>query len=318
MSKMRYILLVALAALLSVACERRPMEEQYLKVYLDLSINRDVINYEVKDDQPGLMRVAFFDAFSGEYISHDFVSQDGGYIFAPHGDVDMVVYNIEAGETRVRNYYVWRDIEAYTNEISEQQRSRFTRYLQSRVDTRPSYDDIRVTPGHLFVAREQMIHIPEHIDGDVFIIKTTARTVVESWTVEVNGITGMEWVGSVSMMLSGQVASNFIALNKRSTVPVAIYFDVVGTQSRNGTLKTGFETFGREKKSGDPAILSILFTDVNGHPYMYNFDVSDQMEINPQQHIIINGEINIPKPEIGGGFKPEVDDWKEHIYDVDI
>lgn len=318
MSKMRYILLVALAALLSVACQRRPIEENYLRVYLDLTIDRDVTNYHVPNSEPGLMRVAFFDAYSGEYLSHDFVSHDGGYIFAPYGDVDMVVYNIEAGETRLRNYYMWRDIEAYTNEISEQQRSRFTRYLQSRVDTRPSYDDIRVTPGHLFVAREQKIHIPQHINENVFIIKTTARTIVESWTIEVEGITGMEWVGSVSMMLSGQVGSNFVAANRLSTEPVAIYFDVVSAQRRNTFLTSGFETFGREKRSGDPAILSILFTDVQGHPYMYNFDVSDQMENNPKQHIVIRGDINIPKPEVGSGFRPEVDDWNEHEYDIDI
>ena len=316
MSRVRYILLVVMAALFSVACQRRPMEEMYLKVYLDLTIEKEILNYEYVD--PGLMRVAFFDATTGEYLSHDFVSSKGGYIFAPYGDVDMVVYNIEAGETRVRNYYVWRDVEAYTNEISEQQRSPFTRYLQSRVDARPSYDDIRVTPGHLFVARERGIHIPQHINNDVFIIKTTARTIVESWTVEINGITGMEWVGSVAMMLSGQVSSNLIATNTRSTDPVAIYFDAISAQRRSTFIMSRFETFGREKTSGDAAMLSILFTDVAGHPYMYNFDVSDQMEDNPQQHIVINGDIDIPKPEVGGGFAPTVDDWKEFEYDVDI
>ena len=316
MSRVRYILLVVMAALFSVACQRRPMEEMYLKVYLDLTIEKEIVNYEYVD--PGKMRVAFFDSATGEYISHDFVSSKGGYIFAPYGDVDMVVYNIEAGDTRVRNYYVWRDVEAYTNEISEQQRSPFTRYLQSRVETRPSYKDIRVTPGHLFVARERNIHIPQHINEDVFIIKTTARTIVESWTVEINGITGMEWVGSVSMMLSGQVGSNFIATNTRSVDPVAIYFDAISAQRRSTSMLSRFETFGREKTSGDAAILSILFTDVAGHPYMYNFDVSDQMEDNPLQHIVINGEIDIPKPDVGGGFAPTVDDWKEFIYDVEI
>ena len=316
MNRVRYILLVVVAALVSVACQRRPMEDMYLKVYLDLTIEEEIVNYDYVD--PGLMRVAFFDAETGEYLSHDFVSSKGGYIFAPYGDVDMVVYNIEAGETRVRNYYVWRDVEAYTNEISEQQRSPFTRYLQSRVETRPSYDNIRLTPGHLFVARERNIHIPQHITEDVFIIKTTARTIVESWTVEINGITGMEWVGSAAMILSGQVGSNFLATNTRAADPVAIYFDVISAQRRSSFIASHFETFGREKTSGDVALLSILFTDVAGHPYMYNFDVSDQMEDNPQQHIVINGDINIPKPEVGGGFAPTVDDWKEFEYDVDI
>jgi hypothetical protein len=318
MSKVRYILLIAVMALLSVACQRRPMEEEYLRVYLDLHIDKNITNYEVGEKEPGLMRVAFFDAVSGDYLSHDFVSDKGGYIFAPYGDVDMIVYNIEAGETRVRNYYVWNDIEAYTDEISEQQRSRFTRYLQSRVDTRPSYEEIRLTPGHLFVAREHNIHIPRHISQDVFVISTTAKSVVESWTVEINGVMGMEWVGSVSMMISGQVGTHFIATNTDSTSPLALYFDVISLQRRSSTVYSRFETFGREKTSGDIALLSILFTDIQGHPYMYNFDVSAQMENNPSQHIVIDDDINIPKPEIGGGFKPDVDNWKEYEYDIDI
>ena len=318
MSKMRYILLVALVALLSVACQRRPMEEEYLRVYLDLQIDRDVVNYKVGDNEPGLMRVVFFDAVTKEYLSHDFVSHNGGYIHAPYGDVDMVVYNIDAGDTHVRGDYSWNDMEAYTYEISEHQHSRFTRYLQSRESTRPSYDYIRLTPDHLYVARECNIHIPRHITEDVFIIQATAKSVVESWTVDIDGIVGMEWVASVTMMISGQASSHFVAENRDSDIPLALYFDVVSAQRRSAVLSTAFETFGREKTSGDVALLSILFTDVQGHPYMYNFDVSDQMENNPEQKIYIKADINIPKPEVGGGFKPEVDDWNEHIYDIEI
>lgn len=318
MAKLRYIVLLALGVLLVSACQRRPMEDEYLRIYLDLTIDKDIVNYEVKSGEPGLMRVAFFDSVTKEYLCHDYVPSTGGYIFAPYGDVDMLVYNLEAGETRVRNYYSLYDIEAYTNEISEQQRSRFTRYLLSRGDTRPSYDRICVTPGHLFVARKNNIHIPKHITEDVLIIQATAKTVVESWTIEVEGITGLEWVGSVAMMLSGQVNSSFIATPTPSTEPVAIYFDVVSASRRNTVMESRFETFGREKTSGDIALLSILFTDIQGHPYMYNFDVSDQMENNPRQHIVIKGDIDIPKPEVGSGFKPIVDDWKEYEYDVDI
>lgn len=318
MNKIRYILLSLVLLVICGACQRRPMEEEYLRVYLNLNIDKDITNYELKAGEPGLMRVVFFDHATGDYLSHDFVSDRGGYIFAPYGDVDMVVYNLEAGETHVRNIYSWQNMEAYTDEISEQQRSRFTRYLQSRVDSRPSYDDIRLTPGHLFVAREYNIHIPRHIANDVFIINTTAKTVVDSWTVEVRNIEGMEWVGSMSMMLSGQAATHFVAKGSNSTESIALYFDVTKVWRSNTTITTRFETFGREKTSGDQALLSILLIDIAGHPYMYNFDVSAQMEDNPEQHIIIDGDISIPKPEIGGGFKPVVKDWKEYEYDIDI
>lgn len=318
MSRVRYILLVAVVALLSVACQRRPIEEEYLRVYLDLEIDRDVTNYEVGENEPGLMRVAFFDAMTHEYLSHDFVSHNGGYIFAPYGDVDMVVYNIEAGETHVRDYYSWDRMEAYTDEINDMQRGPFVHYLQSRVDSRPSYENIRLTPGHLFVARKHNIHIPKHINNDVFVISAKAESVVESWTIEINGLTGMEWVGSVSMMLSGQVNTHFVATATDSVEPVALYFNVEGKQRSINTITTRFETFGREQMSGDVALLSVVFTDVQGHPYMYNFDVSDQMVNNPRQHIVINGDVYIPKPELGGGFDPTVDDWKEYEYDVDI
>ena len=318
MSRLRNILLVAMALLLVVACERRPIEEEYLRVYLNIEIDKDIVNHEVKDGEPGMMRVVFFDHNTGEYLSHDFVSYKGGYIFAPYGDVDMVVYNYESGDTHVRNTYSWESMEAYTDEISEQQLSRFRRYLLSRVDSRPSYDDIRLTPDHLFVAREHNIHIPRHITNDVFIINTSAKTVVESWTVEIKNVTGMEWVGSMSMMLSGQVATNYIATNTPSPNPTALYFDIAEVQRSETTLISRFETFGREKTSGEAALLSILFFDTAGHPYMYNYDVSDQMENNPQQHIVIEGPIDIPKPEVGGGFKPDVEDWKEFEYDIEI
>jgi hypothetical protein len=264
------------------------------------------------------MRVAFFDAVTGEYLSHDFVASTGGYVHAPYGDVDIVVYNLNAGNTYVRNDYSWNYMEAYTDEISELQRSRFTRYIQSRVDSRPSYDDIRLMPSHLYVARERNIHIPRHITDEVLIIRTTAKSVVESWGIEVESITGMEHVSSVTMMISGQVSSHFMARNQDSEIPVALYFDVISAQRRNTVLYTGFETFGREKTSGESAILSILFTDVQGHPYMFNFDVSDQMDNNPEQKIYIKADINIPKPETGGGFKPDVDGWYEHNYDIEI
>ena len=318
MSKLRYILLVVVTMLIAGACQRRPMEEQYLKVYLNLNIDKEIINHEVKDGEPGLMRVVFFDHYTGEYLSHDFVPYTGGYIFAPYGDVDMVVYNMEAGNTHVRNTYSWNDIEAYTDEVGEQQLSRFRRYLLSRVDSRPSYDEIRFTPSHLFVARRHNISIPRHITNDVFIIDATAKTVVESWTVEIKGVSGMEWVGSMSMMLSGQVCTHFIATDTPSSKPVALYFDIAEVQRSETTLFSRFETFGREKTSGEAALLSILFFDTSGHPYMYNFDVSDQMENNPQQHIVIDGAIDIPKPEIGGGFKPDVENWKEFEYDIEI
>lgn len=318
MSKVRNILVLLVGVLVSVACQRRPIEEQYLKVYLDLKIDKNITNYEVKDNEPGLMRVAFFDAMTKEYLSHDFVSDKGGYIFAPYGNVDMLIYNIDAGETRIRNYYVWDNVEAYTDEISEMQRSKFLRYLQSRVETRPSYEDIRVTPGHLFVAHKQNVYIPQHISEEALVISATAKTVVESWTIEIDGIEGIEWVGSVSMMLSGQVGSKFIATDQISADPIVIYFDVVTASRRNAVINSRFETFGREKRSGDVALLSVLITDRAGHPYMYNFDVSDQMENNPDQHIVIHSAINIPKPEVGGGFAPEVDDWNEYIYDIEI
>lgn len=318
MSRVRYIVLVVVMALAAVACQRRPIEEEYLRVYLNLNFDKNITNYDSKEGEPGLMRVAFFDHATGEYISHDLVSDEGGYIFAPYGDVDMVVYDFETNKTFVRNTYSWLTMEAYTDEISDQQRSGFTRYLLSRMDSRPSYDDIRLTPSHLFVARATNIHIPRHITNDVFIINATAKTVVESWTVEIKGVTGVEYIGSVSMMLSGQVSTYFIAADRPSTKPMALYFDGVETRRSEASLHTRFETFGREKTSGDQALLSILFFDVAGHPYMYNFDVSEQMENNPEQHIVIEGEINIPKPEVGSGFKPDVDDWKEFEYDIDI
>lgn len=318
MNKLRQIVLLVGAVLLLAGCQRRPIEAEYLRVYLDLTIDREVINYKVGEKEPGLMRVVFFDQFTGEYLSHDFVSDEGGYIFAPYGNVDMVVYNVESGNTHIRNYYSYTGIEAYTDEATPQQRGVFSRYLQSREESSPSYAKICVTPGHLFVARKQGITIPRHISQEAFVIQATAKTVVESWTVTLDNVSGLQWVGAVSMMISGQSATSFIATDTPSTESIALYFDAATASRENSTLSSRFETFGREFSSGDPALLSVLFTDVQGHPYLYNFNVSSQMEDNPEQHIHISYPVDIPKPTDGGGFRPEVDDWNEFIYDVII
>lgn len=318
MRSVRYILLVVLTALLSVACQRRPMEEEYLRVYLDLTVDKNITNYDMKSGEPGLLRVAFFDHNTGDYLSHDIVSEQGGYIFAPYGDVDIVVYDFETSKTFVRNTYSWFSMEAYTDEISDQQRGGFKRYLLSREDSRPSYEEICLTPSHLFVARATNVHIPRHISNDVFVINVTAKSIVESWTVEIKGVTGVEYIGSMSLMLSGQISTYFIATDTPATTPSVLYFDGVEAHRSEATLHTRFETFGREKTSGDQALLNILFTDVAGHLYMYTYDVSAQMENNPEQHIIIEDDINIPAPDVGGGFKPSVDNWEEFEYDIDI
>ena len=57
MSRVRYILLVLLTALALVGCRRRPMEEEYLRVYLDLTIDKNIVNYTVPEGEPSLMRV---------------------------------------------------------------------------------------------------------------------------------------------------------------------------------------------------------------------------------------------------------------------
>lgn len=337
MSKIRYILLVAMLALTAVACQRRPLVEEDLSVLLKLDIDYNIPNYTgAKSAQH--MRTSFYDLRSEELRHFDITGMEGGIIHIPAGDYKMLVYNMGTELTQIRHNGNYSTAEAYTNEISRALLGQLKQYLSTRQellnlkdvapapghtpeieeDEQTRLDErIVYTPNHLFVARDEQVDIPVRIEGEgPVVIEATARSVVESWYLEVRTVSGIENIGKVTALITGMVGSNIIASDTRTEEAVTIYEEMcANAQERH--LTTIFNTFGKQPSQRN--ILSVVITDIAGGQYQYNFDISDQFLNNPERRIVVTTDIDIPKPEYGGGgFKPSVDDWDEEHTDIEL
>ena len=337
MSRVRYILLVVMLAFAASACQRRPLVEEDLSVYLKLNIDYDIPHYAgAKSTQH--MRASFYDIQTEELLHVDITGPEGGVIHIPAGDYKMLVYNTGTETTQIRNREVFSAAEAYTNEISHFLLSSLMNYLSTRQElfslksvssdstaNTPEIGDeqtrldesIVYTPNHLFVARDEAVHIPIRIQGDEpVVIEATAQSVVESWLLEVRTITGIENVSKVTALITGMVGSNFIAGDIPSEKSVTIY-EEMNVNAESNSFTTIFNTFG--KQPSERNFLSVVITDTGNGQYQYNFDISDQFINNPERKIVVTTDINVPKPEFGGGgFKPEIDDWEEEHTDIEI
>lgn len=347
MSKIRYILLVAMIALIAPACQRRPLVEEDLSVILKLDIDYNIPHYAGAKSAKH-MRVSFFDAESDRLRHVEITGPEGGLIHVPAGDYKMLIHNTGTESTQIRGKEQFLTTEAYTNEISRTLLGSLKQYLSTRQEllslknvsegnhydtesesnnttttpqapeqTRPLDERIVYTPNHLFVASDEAVNIPIRIAGDApTVIEATARSVVESWYLEVRTVSGIENIGKVTALITGMVGSNFIADNMRTEEAVTIYENMTADRQAQH-LTTIFNTFGKQPSQRN--ILSVVITDIAGGQYQYNFDISDQFVNNPERKIIINTDINIPRPEFGGGgFKPSVDDWDEEHTDIEL
>ena len=305
----------------AMSCERRDMFNENKGIYLRLEIDTVITNYTVKQ-LPETMRVMIYDEESKGLKGYNFVGPEGGEIGIAPGGYDMLVYNFGTEATAIRNDGSWESIEAYTNPVSRFMLANVAVcFAKNKADkptrpTRPEGEIVAYMPDHLFVARREGLQIPVRVENEVMIIDAKAKTVVESWTVSVRTVKGMQYIRSVSALITGMSESNRIARNERSLSPVTIYLDME-KDAANNRLTGRFETFG--KIADQRSVLSVVVTDTSGGQYQYDFDLTEQFENNPAQHLSVETEIDVPEPSKGGGgFNPTVDEWEDISKDIEL
>ena len=312
---------VLLCLMTAVSCERRDMFNENKGIYLRLEIDTVITNYTVKQ-LPETMRVMIYDSGTKGLKGYNFVGPEGGEIGIAPGGYDMLIYNFGTESTVIRNDGSWDNIEAYTNPVSRFLLANVAVcFAKNKADkptrpTRPEGEIVAYMPDHLFVARREGLQIPVRVENEVMIIDAEAKTVVESWTVSVRTVKGMQYIRSVSALITGMSESNRIARNERSLSPVTIYFDM-DKDATNSRLTGRFETFG--KIADQRSVLSVVVTDTSGGQYQYDFDLTEQFENNPAQHLSVETEIDVPEPSKGGGgFNPTVDEWEDISKDIEL
>lgn len=304
------------AVFLSGACKRRPLTVGDNNVQVNISIDYDIVNWP-DPEEPGMMRVMFFDAGDGDFASHAFLPASGGRVnVLPGRTYHVLAYNFDTESTIVGNEYLWYGIHATTNEVPESYKSR----LKSRA-TKFEDELIVYEPDHIFVGIVPDVYVPARsVDAPPVVIDIQARSIVETWLVYIDRIQGMEYVASVAGVISGMSLSNTISYDKQSEAQASVFFESMHYEA-GGEVDIRFNTFG-----DSPAFrqtLSLVVTDIGGTAHIFNFDVSDQFVDNPEQIIYINTDkIIIEEPESvddsGGGLAPDVDEWQDVEIDIEI
>ena len=303
------ILVLVTFVLALVGCKRRPLVEVDNNVYLNITIEKEIVNYEVKKD-PEMMRAVFFDSQTGDFVSHSFLPHYGGYVHVmPGRTYDVLVYNFDTEATIIGKDGNVNSIFAYTNLIPDNLKTR----LKGRA-TKSDDEMIVFEPDHLFVGKLEDVYIPRRGEGMPAIhLDILAETVVETWIVEIDKVRGAEFVGAVSTVMTGLVDHNKIGHDLRSEEECTVFFEVAEL-TEDGHFLAKFNTFGRNPEAGLSQVLSLVLTDTGGKSWCFNMDVSEKFNNNPEQYIkIVTSDIVIEKPEVttGGGLAPEVEKWGE-------
>lgn len=326
-------LLLAAALLGSAGCQRRALTTADYSVQLNISIEKDILNYDYPGD-PGLMRCIFYDSQTGSFVTQAFLPAQGGEVnLVSDREYDILVYNFDTEVT-------WLDRENWISEIYASTsliHDSFKTKIRSRA-TKDGKEEIVYDPDHLYVGRLDDVYIPSRsIEAPEIVLDVTCRTVIQSWILEVETITGIENIASIAAVITGLADRNYIGqltptgnghtVGKISDEYITVYFDTPkveqtgevekedGKKVKAGKLTARFNTFGWHPESGAEQVLTLVFTDISGKGHLRDVNISSQFPDNAEQRIRVKtSQIDIPEPPAGsggGGFAPTVDEWEE-------
>jgi hypothetical protein len=142
--------------------------------------------------------------------------------------------------------------------------------------------------------------------------------VVKTYTFEIRGVAGAEFISQVRGAISGFSASYFLATGELATEPSTLLFNA----EANGEQKTitgSFRSFGRLDETNNFTI-EVLYpsrTKEDSGIIQQTWDVTDQIADGTTFHILIvndpaDGIPEIPDPGVGddnGGWKVDLNNW---------
>lgn len=338
--KKTVIVLLALCLLLLGACKRIPLHDPATDVYLklDIQLRMDVqvspdidldVHPELKDKiigkMPETVRACFYDSETHKLVSEDFLPAEGGFINLPSGVYDMIIYSLGTENTQVAGTDTRAGAYAYSSQTGSKVKVKdiIQEDALSSAPPEPEISEFPVIyePDHLFVARQQVV-IPVHstTESQTIVIESEARSIVETYSLEVKNIVGAGNIQSADVYVTGQIPARYLWDLHYPNSVCAIYFPSVIDEEK-GHLFTVFNTFGKYPGRTANVYLNVLVTTEGGGQYQWVFDVTDQFDNpdNTTHEIIIDEDVVIPDPgSDSGGFMPTVSDWGVEIIDVPL
>lgn len=298
-------LIVSLCTLASVSCRREPLHEMadHIELRFDISLSEQDSAMWVKPTAPHLMKVIFYDTETRDRVAEMYCGPSGGSVYGllPEHSYDMIAYNYDVENTLLEHEENFNLMLAYTKSL-------------------PSTGDntnIISEPEHLLVGRKTGIVIPFlAVEDTTYVIETHVSTILDSYSIRIDSIKGLENASSVDLYLTGHSRSNTVGPDLRSDVSSTLHIGTCRPDPTYTYLYAEFCTFGKIAGETGLARLSVVVTGAGGTTYYFEQDITEQY-LRPDHRLLLNirGEI---KPREQGGFMPRVDDWNPKIEDITL
>lgn len=349
MKNLRHFLcaiIVCLCACVLSSCEHRiltdPTDVHYVRVYLDeeiKNVNCGFYNesYEHPDFfTPVNMRAALADARTGQILHDGLLRNRGndekgsyldGYVSAPAGDYNIIIYQLGSSITHVMHADSYYDMTAYTRPVSDRTMG-YIPQIGNVLDREKIMDE----PEHLLVARYEDIRIEHTLTADTLTTSAgeyfTASTIARSYYLQLK-IVGVEWVNATGAVLSGMSGSSRMC-NENGQVnddPIHLFFSMTyadrkkraGEDASTAILYTTFTTFGKIPEMTSELTLNFEFTKTDGSSQTATFDITEAFktpEAVEKQWILLDETVTITRPENTGGMNPGIEGWKDENADL--
>lgn len=323
------ILLTLLSALLVQGCSFR---EVFVEGTL-IQVNIHDLQPRANGTYPELFEAVFYDAETGKKVSSDFIPASGGQMHLKAGNYKYVIYNFDLESTYLVDGTEYEAVKARTGEAASEIGKLYRTILQYGVSDDNTFTDeqrgaaasVLYEPDAFYVATG-VVGVPHRSnEQDVITLDVSPKDMVHTVTVSVEGITGAQYVGSVSVFLANLSGSVYASSGKTGDDKAAFYFNCA--EGAGGSFHSSFRCFGflpGEEYEGDGMKVTayVLVAGLGGQRLIVTRDVTElvrDISGGRDVNIVVHCSVNVPEPESSDdGFAPTLDDWFEEEVPVPI
>lgn len=300
--KRKLTILTAAAAMLSLtSCVREKLYDSMSDYRIEMDLVYDML-YDKPERPPQLFKANFYDVNTNALVTSCIINGTSGYLYnIEPGTYNLLVYDYSTNNTKVERESAFTTIYALTSTLS--------------------YRDVPVAdaPSHLFVYRKESVEIP-HISElqPTFVLKTTPRSIMDSWVLVVDGITGLENADGIEVYITGQAGRNYFGRQELSDKNTAIFFKAHPDEDMT-RIYTPFNTFGKLADFESELTLNLFIQGSGGATYICRADVTEQFDDPTNVNHVIHASFNVHiEPREDSGFDPSVELWEPEKEIIEI
>lgn len=329
------VILLAVCGLVVSSCHHLTLNDPATGVYLSINttvgskapLNEEILakapisaRKRVTDEMPGTFYVMMYDATSHHLVASEFLPPEGGFIDAPNGTYDVLVYGYNPESVTVEDMEVRSMARARTAA-----RGTVLHFSKNSDDEESEEAMVHIQypiiyePEHVYSGIAENVRIyPQSDERGVTVIHIDTESVCDSCTLQILDVRGAERIRHITCYVTGQVPYRYLwdrrFPDELAALPVDPFVDV-----NEGTVTGCFNTFGKHPIAYSNIFVNIAVTNEAGGLYQWIYDVTEQFNNpdNTEHNIVLVNPIIIPESE-AGGFMPSVSDWESEITHVPL